>query len=115
MPVFADEYAFTNVTEAYALLALVGAEAFSIMEKLTSLDLLSPERKPPYLTMGPVLRIRCQVVVLSKEDERSAVLIACPRGYGQSMAGIILEAGKEYGLKPGGEKIFSRLREFYFG
>ena len=82
MPDFADEYPFTNVTEAYALLVLMGRETFSIMEKLTSLDLLSPERKPPFLIMGPVAHIRSQVVVLSKEEERSSVLVACPRGYG---------------------------------
>ncbi len=109
MPDFADEYAFTNVTEAYALLVLVGREAFSIMEKLTSLDLFSPDRKPPFLIMGPVVHIRSQVVVLSGEKDGSAVLVACPRGYGQSMAEIMLDAGKEYGLKPGGEDLFSSL------
>ena len=94
MPEFADEFAFTNVTEAYALLALKGREAFSIMEKLTSLDLLSPQRKPPFLIIGPVAHIRSQVVVLSRDEEKSAILIACPRGYGQSIAGIMINAGR---------------------
>lgn len=111
MPDFADEYAFTNVTEAYALLVLIGSEAFPIMEKLTSLDLLTPKRKPPFLIMGPVVHIRSQVVVLSgEEEERSAILVACSRGYGQSMADIMLDAGREYGLRPGGEDRFSVLR-----
>lgn len=114
MPDFANEYAFTNVTEAYALLVLLGREAFAVMEKLTSLDLLAPAWKPPYLTIGPVARIRSQVVVLSKEADRSAVLVACPRGYGQSMADIMLDAGKEYGLRPGGEALFASLREYYW-
>jgi len=112
MPEFANQYAFTNVTEAYALLALMGREAFSIMEKLTSLDLLSPERKPPFFIIGPVVHIRSQVVVLSREEHKSSVLVACPRGYGQSMADIMLNAGKEYGLKSGGEDLFNRFREF---
>ena len=114
MPDFADEYAFTNVTEAYALLMITGRNTFSIMEKISSLDLLSPERNPPFLTMGPVCRIRSQIVVLSREKEMSNVLVACPRGYGQSMADVILDAGKEYGLKPGGEDIFSGLRNTHF-
>jgi glycine cleavage system aminomethyltransferase T len=114
MPDFADEYAFTNVTEAYALLAIAGRDAFSVMEKLSSLDLLSPGRKPPFLVMGPVFHIRSQVVVLSREKEWPAVLVACPRGYGQAMAEAMLEAGKEYGLKPGGEDLFSRLTDKYF-
>jgi glycine cleavage system aminomethyltransferase T len=114
MPGFAQEYAFTNVTEAYALLVILGRETFSIMEKLTSLDLLSPERNPPFFIMGPVVHIRSQVIVLSKEKESSAVLVACPRGYGQTMAEIMLEEGKEYGLRPGGEDLFTELREHYF-
>ena len=113
MPEFANEYAFTNVTGAYALLALTGSDIFSIMEKITSLDLLSPDRKPPFSIMGPVSHIRSQVVVLSRDNTRSTVLVACPRGYGQSMANVMLEAGKEYGLRPGGEDIFSSLRERY--
>ena len=111
MPDFADEYAFTNVTEAYALLAVAGRDVFSIMEKICSLDLLSTKQNPPFLIMGPVFRIRSQVVVLSREANNSAILAACPRGYGQSMADAILYAGKEYRIRPGGEEIFSGLRD----
>jgi glycine cleavage system aminomethyltransferase T len=110
MPDFAEEYAFTNVTEAYALLMIAGRDTFSIMEKVSSLDLLSKRQKPPFLTMGPVCRIRSQIVVLSREEDMSIVMVACPRGYGQSMADVILDAGGEYGLRPGGEDIFSGLR-----
>ena len=109
MPDFAGDFSFTNVTEAYALFALFGKAVFSIMEKVSALDLLSPERKPPFLTMGPVLHIRSQVVLLAREVDRSAVLVACPRGYGQSMAEALLEAGKEWGLRPGGENIFTGM------
>ena len=109
MPDFAGDFAFTNVTEAYALFALLGEEVFSIMEKVSALDLLSPERKPPFLTMGPVLHVRSQVVVLAREVDSSAVLVACPRGYGQSMAEALLDAGKEWGLRPGGEDIFTGM------
>ena len=109
MPDFAGDFAFTNVTEAYALLALLGKEVFSIMEKVSALDLLSPERKPPFLTLGPVLHVRSQVVVLAREVDSSAVLVACPRGYGQSMAEALLDAGKEWGLTPGGENIFTGM------
>ncbi len=109
MPDFADHFAFTNVTEAYALFALLGKEVFSIMEKASALDLLSPRRKPPFLMLGPVLNIRSQVVVLAREGEGSALLVGCPRGYGQSMADALLDAGDEWGLKPGGENIFTRM------
>lgn len=109
MPDFAGHFAFTNVTEAYALFALLGKAVFSIMEKVTPLDLLSPERKTPFLAMGPVLHVRSQVVVLARGVDSSAVLAACPRGYGQSMAEALLDAGKEWGLRPGGENIFTGM------
>ena len=114
MPDFAEEYPFTNVTEAYALLAIIGKAVFSIMEKVASLDLLDPTRKPPFLIMGPVLNVRSQIVVLSRDKEGSTVLVACPRGYGQSVAENILDAGNEYGVSPGGENQFIRLRELLF-
>ena len=113
MPDFAEDYPFTNVTEAYALLALLGNKTFAIMEKVTSLDLLSPMRRPPFLVLGPVSHIRCQVVVLARHKDTSAVLVACPRGYGQSLAQDILDAGKEWDLRPAGEEAFTGLREFY--
>ena len=109
MPDFADNFAFTNVTEAYALFAILGKEVFSIMEKVSALDLVSPEREPPFLTLGPVLHVRSQVVVLAREVDSSAVLVACPRGYGQSMAEALLDAGKGRGLRPGGEDIFTGM------
>jgi len=107
MPDFAGKFSFTNVTEAYALLALLGEEAFSIMEKVTPLDLLSPNKRPPFMVMGPVLHVRSQVAVLARQKDGSAVLVGCPRGYGQSMADSLLHAGKEYGLRPGGEGLFT--------
>jgi len=112
MPDFAEHPAFTNVTEAYALLALLGKETFSVLEKVTNLDLLSHGRKPPFFLMGPVLHTRSQVAVLS--TERPAVLVACSRGYGQSAAEALLDAGGEWGLRPGGEDRFTGWLKGYF-
>jgi glycine cleavage system aminomethyltransferase T len=112
MPDFAIDFAFTNVTEAYALFALLGKEVFSIMEKVSALDLLSTERKPPFSVLGPVLHVRSQVVVLAREGDLSSLLVACPRGYGQAMAEALLDAGQEWGLRPGGEKLFSDMAAF---
>ncbi|MCP4683779.1 MAG: sarcosine oxidase subunit gamma SoxG [Desulfobacterales bacterium] len=102
-----QEYAYTNVTEAYTLLALVGREIFSIMETVTSLDLQDPERHTPFLLLGPVLHVRSQIVVLNRNETSSALLLACSRGYGQAMADALLDAGEKWGLKPGGENVFS--------
>ncbi len=110
---FSYEWAYTDVTEAYALLALIGKEVFCIMEKVTSLDLLSAEKTPPFLLLGPVHHVRSQVVVLERNGTGSAVLVACARGYGQSMAQVLLDAGNEYGVAPGGENVFTEWLKRY--
>jgi len=106
-PDFSNEWAYTDVTEAYALFALTGKHVFSVLEKATVLDLASPQQNAPFLVMGPVLHVRSQVVVLEKDEKNPAVLIAFGRGYGQAMAQALLEEGSEYGLKPGGENVFT--------
>jgi glycine cleavage system aminomethyltransferase T len=89
-------------------MAVLGKEVFSLMEKVTSLDLSSPAKKPPFLLQGPVLHVRCLVVVLGREEAYSAVLIACSRAYGQSMSEALLDAGAEWGVRPAGENAFAR-------
>jgi hypothetical protein len=98
--------AYTDITDAYTLMAVLAKDVFSIMEKVTPLDLSSPAWKPPFMFQGPVLRIRCQVVVMGVKEEWATVLIACSRGYGQSMAETLLDAGREWDLRPGGETVF---------
>lgn len=110
-PAIPQKLAYTDVTEAFALSALAGrgADVFPIIEKVTPLDILSPDKKPPFLIQGSVFRVPCQIVVLGEKDNASAVLIACSRGYGQSMADELLDAGFQGGLRPGGEVAFSNL------
>ena len=105
--------AYTDITEGSACLALVGSApcVFSIMEKVTSLDLLFPGIEPPFLVQGPVSHVPCQVVVLQREEKESAVIFTCSRGYGMSMAQALLDAGAEYDLRPAGETAFSNWIE----
>jgi hypothetical protein len=95
--------AYTDVTEAYALMALLGQEAFAIMERITPLDLSDPKKALPFLIQGPVLGVASQVVVVSREGARSGVLISCSRGYGQRVSEAILDAGREWGLRAAGQ------------
>lgn len=102
---------FTDVTDGWMLLAVVGPEAFVIMEKVSSLDLGSPDKKPPFWLQGPVLHVPCQVVVLGRDRDGAALLLACSRGYGRAMAQALLDAGRPLGLGPGGEEVFTRRLE----
>ncbi|MBU2547304.1 MAG: sarcosine oxidase subunit gamma SoxG [Proteobacteria bacterium] len=94
----------TEVTDGLVLAALIAESVFPILEKVTPLDLQDPLRRPPFAIQGPVLGVPCQIVVIKPE----ITLLACSRGYGQSMAEALLEAGGEYGLAPAGERAFHR-------
>lgn len=106
-PQVPQEEALTDVTDAHALLALMGRDPFSIMEKITPLDLSALGKTPPFLLQGPVLHLPVKVVILGQNENHAALLLACPRGYGQSFADAILDAGTPWGLHPAGEKAFS--------
>jgi hypothetical protein len=105
-PAIPQEAAYTDVSDAYAIMAVLGKEVFPLMEKVTPLDLSSPTKKAPFLLQGPVLHVRCQIVVLGEKGDDAAVFIACSRGYGQSMCEAVLDAGLEWGLRPAGENTF---------
>ncbi len=104
-----DGLAYTETTDAAMFVALTGRETFAIAEKLTSLDLKNPACKTPFLLQGPVAHVPCQVVVLAQSGYHCGFALTCSRGYAQSMIGAILEAGEEFGLRPAGEKAFSKL------
>ncbi len=105
----AREPAYTETTDAQALIALIGPKLAAVVETITSLDVFAPGVEPPALVQGPVLHIPCQVVRLGEAGERGTILIAFSRGYGQAMAEAVLEAGRPYGLTPGGEEVFTNL------
>ena len=105
-PAFPQEPAYTDVSDAYALMAILAKDLFPIMEKVTPLDLSTPSKAPPFLLQGPVLHLRCLIVVLGEKRDDGAVLIALPRGFAQSACEALLDAGMEWGLHPAGETAF---------
>lgn len=98
---------YTDVTEATLFIALIGEAVFSICEKLTALDFMAPEKKVPFLYQGPFSHVPCQIVTLSRDREKSGVVLTCSRGYGKDMIHGILDAGEEFGLRPAGESRFT--------
>jgi len=99
---FPEESAYTDITEGFSLLGFLGSDIFSVMEKITALDLQSPQKQRPFLLQGPVLHIPCQVVVLGKD----ALIIGFSRGYAQSVVDAILDAGRQLRIQPAGELAF---------
>jgi len=101
----------TDVTDAGLMLALVGEWTFSILEKLSDMDLLDPRKTPPFLIQGPLCRVPCQIVVLRRSSDRSAVLWTCARGYAQDMVHAVMQAGEEHGIRAGGENLLSSFTQ----
>ena len=104
-----DGSAYTDTTDTTLFLALAGKQVFSITEKLTSLDLLDPGKKAPFLLQGPLSYVPCQIVVLKKYKKSGTILLTCSRGYAHDMVHAILEAGEEFGLRPAGENAFGHV------
>jgi hypothetical protein len=103
--------AYTEVTDAAALLMLLGADVLSIAEKLTSLDLGRPGLEPPFLMQGPFCHVPAQVVFLGNHAGLQGLLFAFSRGYAQAMVHAVLAAGAEWDLRPAGEPVFSTWLE----
>lgn len=107
-PAMPDEAPYTDTSEATVFLALFGQKVFLLAEKLTNLDFTDPEKSAPFLLQGPFCHVPCQIVTLEKTiDGRGGFLLACSRGYGDSMVHAIMEAGAEFGLRPAGENRFN--------
>lgn len=98
--------AYTDVTDATVLLALVGKNLAALAEKLTALDFFSPLYEAPFLLQGPVAHVPCQCAMLQKSPDRSGILFTYSRGYAQSMVHAVMDAGDEFGLRPAGESVF---------
>jgi glycine cleavage system aminomethyltransferase T len=105
-PAWSDLSCSTEMTDAYALMALIGRETKGIIEKVSALDLTPPDKKPPFILLGQVLQIPMQLVLMDGEKRPSGILLACSRGYAQCVVRALLDAGSEFGLKPAGEKRF---------
>ena len=99
----------TQITEGTLGLALLGRNSFRIAEKLTSLDLAPPRRKPPFLVQGPFCHVPCQLLVLQTAPGSEMLVLSCSRGYGRDMVHAIQEAGDEFGLRPAGENRFVQM------
>lgn len=101
------ETEYTEVTDATIFVAIIGRPVFSICEKLSALDFMDPDKQTPFLFQGPFSHVPCQIVTVSRDAEKSGVVLTCSRGYAKDMVDAILHAGEEFGLKPAGEKRFT--------
>lgn len=103
---FIEGGSVTDLTDALALLVIIGPCVFEILETVTTLDLIPTGKNSPFVLQGPVLHIRSLLFLLSAKKNSPAILLAVPRGYGQSLSTAILQAGEQWSLSPAGEAAF---------
>ena len=104
--------AFTDMTDAVVCLALTGKELPAIVEKLCPLDLFNPKKTTPYLTQGPFAHVPCQLVLMNREANGSALIFTCSRGYARDMVHAVLQAGNAWGIRPAGENALREILRF---
>ena len=95
---------FTDTTDSHCWIAIIGESTPRVMEALTSLDLLPPGVDVPRLVQGPVLHVPAQIVAFPHDG----VLLTVARGYGQTFVEALLHAAADLGLRPAGERAFTR-------
>ena len=106
LPTVPDEPALTEVTDASAVMVLIGKEILAILEKCTALDITPKLNKAPCLLQGPIFHVPCQIVTMGEVEDTCVAIIACPRGYAKSMVAGLIEAGNHLNLRPAGKNAF---------
>ena len=108
-----NEVNYADVTDGYALLALIGDDGPLTMEKITDLDLASRSGRYARLVQGPLLGAPSKIMIFSTAGCKKGMLITVARGSGQSIVDAILDAGAGFELKSAGERAFNRWLGFF--
>jgi hypothetical protein len=96
---------YTDITDGYATMAVVGAKCFDVLGKLSAVDLEGPAASRAAL--APVEELTCLMVRLQGEGGIPGIIISGARGYGHFLLDAFLDAGKQYGIQPAGLQKFS--------
>lgn len=101
---------FLERTDGLALLALSGPDSRRVLAKLTSLDLRDTARPTGTCAAAPLAGVR---VLLVRWDRGRvpAYQIVVSAEYAAYLWDMVLEAGREYGLRPCGLDAWKRVEE----
>jgi hypothetical protein len=105
-PPLPEDAAYTDTTDATVHLGILGKGVYSLAEKLTALDFIDMQKKPPFLLQGPFSHVPAQIVSLNFGNKMGGLLLTCSRGYTTDMVHSILSEGKEFNIAPAGEDRF---------
>jgi glycine cleavage system aminomethyltransferase T len=102
-PVF-EETDFTDVTDAYATVAVVGTRCFDVLAKLSSIDFEG--QFSPRAALAPVEDVTCLLAHITGRGGVPGIILAGARGYGHFFLEALLDAGKEFSIQPAGWERF---------
>jgi len=101
-----EETGFTDVTDAYAAVAVVGARCFDVLAKLSPVDLEGP--LSPKAAQAPVEDLTCLLARIEGTGGVPGIILAGARGYGHFFIDALLDAGREYSIQAAGWERFSQ-------
>jgi hypothetical protein len=96
---------YTDMTEAWVLLGLWGAQALQVVQRLVAVDVERPDINGPiYLTAASH---GSSIQILNPKGRQPGFLLACARSEGQLVYDQCLHAGKAWNIRPLGTKAFA--------
>jgi sarcosine oxidase subunit alpha len=99
----------TSMTEANAAFNLAGPQSRAVLQKLTGADLSNETLPYMHVRDVEIAGVPCRILRLGFTGELSYE-IHCPAGYGLYLWETVLEAGKEFGIRPFGVEAQRILR-----
>lgn len=97
---------FTDMTDAFATLALVGPQCLEVLSKLSPVDLEGSGKSSPRAALAPFEEIPCLFIYLEGRRGIPGLIVSVARGYGRFLLTALRDAGKEWGTTPAGWQRF---------
>lgn len=93
-----------DMTDAWALLAIFGPQASSLMGRLVSVDVDSHIKKEPIFLITKSHNAAVQIV--NMKSEIPGYLISCERSFGQALYDFCFHGSSTLKMRPAGERDF---------
>ena len=102
---------YTDMTDAWVLVAVMGNRAVELMQRMVIIDVERPETDSPFYVATRSHGMDIQLI--NTKAESPCYLVACERSHGQNLADTLIRNGRHLGLKPVGLNAFDTwLKEF---
>ena len=96
---------YTDMTDAWSLLAVIGVKAQDVMRRLIPIDFERPDLKGPFYASTRSHGIWVQLI--NPKTDPPGFLLSCDRSHGQNLVEALIHLGHHLGLKPGGLRRFT--------